>query len=489
MRSLRRPITGIVVALIGIGAVVAILDPYRAHVSVATPALLLLTVVVAANTAGGFVVGLGTALAGFVAFDFFFIPPYNTLNVGAAAGWVALLVYLVVSVVIARLMDRERRARQDARRREQDIRRFHELADRLVTERPLPELLTLVLDTLDQAFAPRWAAVLLPHDGRLVIEATVGQALTAEERQELAPVGGRLQSLGLVHPEHPIRTVALTASSRPVGLLALAADHLSDQDRPLLRAYASQAAQAIERSRLREQVLRSQVLEESERWRRALMAVVSHDLRTPLASMKAAVTTLRDDEGGRALGPHDRQELLALIDNQCDRLDRLVGNTLDMTRIDAGAFTLRRSPSTAADLIEAAVTAVGADVDIGSVEVQMDGDLGLVDVDEVLIVQALANVIENALRLSPPAAPVVVSARQGAGRLEMAVRDRGPGVPVAERDRIFQMFSQHQGGGRAGMGLAIAKTFVEAHGGTITVNNEEDGGACFVITLAIRQAD
>ncbi len=234
--------------------------------------------------------------------------------------------------------------------------------------------------------------------------------------------------------------------------------------------------------------MKTGVLEEVDRWRQALMGAVSHDLRTPLASIKASVSDLRDPHV--VLNDADAAELLELVDAQTDRLSRLVTNLLDMTRIQSGTLTLRRTQVTVLELLDAAIGGLAGSLGEVPVRRELPADLPMVEVDHVLVVEVLANLLDNAARHSPAEACVVVSARSGgSGAVEVAVSDRGPGVPVAERDRVFQMFNRVSGGGRAGLGLAIVKAFVEAHGQTIRVEDEVGGGARFVFSLpAVLQA-
>jgi two-component system sensor histidine kinase KdpD len=230
-------------------------------------------------------------------------------------------------------------------------------------------------------------------------------------------------------------------------------------------------------------VLRADLLEEVDRWQRALVGAVSHDLRTPLASVKAAVSALRRPD--LDLGPADRAELLALIEQQSDRLARLVTNLLDMTRIEAGSLELRRESTAVSDLVAEAVLALGTTPGPGSLDTELPGDLPLVDVDPLVMVQVLTNVIDNALAHSPAGSPVEVRAGVERGHVVVSVRDHGPGVPEAERDRIFQLFNRRAGAGRAGLGLTIAKTFTEAHGEEITLRSPPGGGARFEVTMPV----
>jgi len=483
-----------VVAVVGIAAVSAVMVPARHDLSVATSALVLVVPVVAGVAVGGLPAGLVAVGTGFLAYDLLFIPPYDTLSVGRAQNWVALAVYVVVMLVVARVVVFLQRARADARRQADATRRLYVLSDLLIGEKPAGELLAQVVGTVQEAFGPRWVTALLPTGApgggeALAVAATAGQPLTDDELAALAPVPGRTAS---VRPEgtgghESVVRVALTARGRPVGMLAMASGPLRPDEWELLQTYANHAALALERSQLREQAVRAELLEEVDRLRDAMMGAVSHDLRTPLASVKTAVTTLQ--RSGADLTPADRRELLDLIEEQSDTLDRLVDNLLDMTRIQSGTLELRRDITPVADVVDGALR-TSAVPNGPAVRVDLPADLPPVDVDQLLMERVLANLVENAARYSPEGQPVEITATvvdgDGDGdRVDLAVVDHGPGVPAADRERVFQMFNRVSGGGRAGLGLAIAKAFVEAHGEAVRVDDAPGGGARFVFTMPV----
>jgi two-component system sensor histidine kinase KdpD len=279
-------------------------------------------------------------------------------------------------------------------------------------------------------------------------------------------------------------SVALVVDERPVGMLVLQDVALEGQDQSLLGTFANQAALALDRSRLREQVLRTRVLEEVDRWRRALMGAASHDLRTPLAAVKTAVSSLRQADA--RLSAEDRADLLELIEQQSDRLARLVTNLLDMTRIESGALELRPTVMPLEELVDEALGNLGGLVGRDRVRVDAPADLPMLRIDHVLVSQVLANLLDNAERVSPMNGTIEISARveRPTGQcIEIAVADEGPGIPPGERPNVFEMFTQSGWGGGAGLGLAIAKAFVEAHGGAIWIDPDVDRGARIVFTV------
>jgi two-component system sensor histidine kinase KdpD len=473
----------------------ALMVPVRSHLSIATTGLVLVVPVVAGVVVGGYRAGLVSVTAGFLIYDYAFIPPYYTLSVGAAQNWVALAVYVVVMLLVAQVVAHLERARAEAQRRDTEARRVFELSELLVGDRPIGELLDTIVDAVWGIFEMAAVALLLPIGGRLTTLAAAGDPIPESELRMLDPDSRTPVRVGTTSgAPDKLRAVALSASGRPIGILAIRGMPASGTDRALLRTFANHAALAIERAQLRQQALRSEVLEETDRLRQALIGAVSHDLRTPLATMKVASSTLLDPEA--SLSPDDTAELHRLIDVQTDRLSRLVTSLLDMSRYQAGALQLDQAPWTVPELVDEAVLALKPTLGERKVEMALPADLPPVSVDHVLIAQVLVNLIDNAHRHAPPSTPITVSAERSDGRVAVAVSDRGPGVAAAEREAIFDSFVRFDTGGRAGLGLAIAKTFVEAHGQHIWVDDpapttagpdgpSSPGGARFVFTLPV----
>jgi two-component system sensor histidine kinase KdpD len=443
---------------------------------------------------GGLAPGVAAAIAGILLYDIFFLPPYGKLTIHEPANLLALVVYLVVVLIVAKVVDNFHSARDEARRREQDAGRLFELSQALIGDLTISQLLDHIAATVQTVFAPRWTALLLPAGAELAadegpelfIAARNGQELTAGEVDSLTASGGQIRSLGMSGgPASSRVAVALVASNRPVGLLVLQEVQFARQDRALLGTFANQAALAVERARLQDQALRTRLLEEVDRWRAAMMGAVSHDLRTPLASVKAAVSSLRQDS--TTMSESDRAELLELIELQSDRLARLVTNLLDMTRIESGALTIRPTLIPLDELVDESLAAVNGLVPRQRVHVEHSPDLPLLEIDHVLMGQVLANLLENAARLAPDESIIRINARPiggpGAPFIEISVADEGPGIEAEDRARVFEMFSHMSGGARAGLGLAIAKAFVEAHGGSIWIDPRVARGARVVFTV------
>jgi two-component system sensor histidine kinase KdpD len=460
----------------------AALLPLRSHISVSTTALVLVIPVVVGAVIGGFTAGAASVVAGFLIYDYDFIPPYKTLHVGAAQNWTALVVYVVVMLLVARIVDALERTRGEANRSHDVMRRVSEMSELLVGNQPVDELLKTIVATAQTVFNVPGVSLLELEAGRLVVVASAGEPLTAEELRQLDPHSGVPIRVGMAPGiANELRTVALSSSGGAIGILAMRGAPIEADDRAVLNTFANDAALALERAQLREQALRSELLEEADRFRRGLLGAVSHDLRTPLATIKVASSTLNNRAA--FLSDDDSRELHQLIEIESDRLTRLVTNLLDMTRIEAGVLTLDRAVTPVSDIVKDAITAMGATLAEQRLEVKVPDSLPDVDVDHVLIVQALVNLLDNAARHSPPHGVVTVRGERRGDDIVVSVADQGPGVPPADRETIFDRFTQLNTGGRAGLGLTIAKTFVEAHGEHVWYEEAPDGGARFVFSL------
>ncbi|MGK5632380.1 DUF4118 domain-containing protein [Streptomyces sp. URMC 123] len=423
----------------------------------ANDVLLFLFLTVVAALLGGLFPALASAAVGSLLLNYYFTPPTHTLTITDPKNIVALAIFIAVAVAVASVVDiAARRTHQAARlRAESEILSF--LAGSVLRgEDSLEELLERVRET----FAMESVALLerASDVDPWTCAAAAGDArpITRPEDADVdMPVGDRMA-------------------------LALSGRVLPAEDRRVLAAFAAQAAGVLDRQRLVGEAERARELDEGNRIRTALLAAVSHDLRTPLAGIKAAVTSLRSDDV--AWSEEDEAELLAAIEEGADRLDHLVGNLLDMSRLQTGTVTpLIRE----VDLDEVVPMALGG-VPEGSVLLDIPEALPMVAVDPGLLERSVANVVENAVKYSPEGKPVLVAASALGERVEVRVVDRGPGVPDGEKDRIFEPFQRYGDaprGAGVGLGLAVARGFAEAMGGTLTAEDTPGGGMTMVLTL------
>jgi two-component system sensor histidine kinase KdpD len=252
----------------------------------------------------------------------------------------------------------------------------------------------------------------------------------------------------------------------------------------LAEAFASQVALSLERAQLAEQAERAHVLVESERTRSLLLSSVSHDLRTPLSVITGATSSLLAD--GASLPARVGRELVETIAEEAQRLNRLVGNLLDMTRLESGAMPVRPDWHSLEEIVGSALGRLESRLPGRKVEVKLPPSLPLVRLDDVLVEQVIFNLVENALKYTPPDSPIEIVAAHDGQRLVVSVADRGPGLPPGQEDSVFQKFYRGRREGDpsgVGLGLSICRGIVEAHGGTITAGNREGGGAVFRIEL------
>jgi two-component system, OmpR family, sensor histidine kinase KdpD len=465
-----RVVVGYAVALGGTAAATAALLALRQDVSTTNVVLVFLVVVVAAAANGGLGPGATAAGLGFLAFDLLFLPPYGHVKVHDRQDYLSLAVYLLIALVTSVLVSTRERRQAQAERRERETRTLYELSSRLLVHDNLQATLEQVASTVRSLFALEGCAVLLVgEDGRQRPVAVDGEVGEDAARREL--------------------TVPLRTSGAPVGAIVLVAGEarplrLDEQEQRVLHAFANQAALAVERDRQQEERAQARALAETDRLRTALLNSVSHDLRTPLSSIKASASSLLDPTVD--WGPQQRREFLETIDQETDRLTRLVHNLLDMSRIEAGALDPRLVETALPD-VTGPVVRLARSKSSQPIEVDIPDDLPAVLVDPVRLDQVLTNLLDNARRYAG-GEPVTVQGRAANGRVELRVVDHGPGIPEAERERVFDQFYRLRRNGRTppdgtGMGLAISRGIVEALGGTIRVEDTPGGGATFVVSL------
>jgi two-component system, OmpR family, sensor histidine kinase KdpD len=478
-----RWLSGSLAAVVAIAVLAALMLPARAHLGPSTAGLILIIPVVVGVAIGGWSAGVLAVVAGFLCYDFFFIRPYGTMAVSSYRDWLTLGVYVVVMLIVARVVSALQQARGQARRREEDARHLLEVSDLLIGDKPLQELLSTVVSTVRLEFRLSSAALLLPLGEHLTVAAQAGDPLPEEVLSGGFLTGSLSTTLALAGLGG-LRALPLATAERPVGVLMLAGPPLSATDHQLLTTYANHAALAVERAQLRDQALQSRVLGEVDSWRRALLASVAHDLRTPLASIKAALSDLGDSEV--SLSESDRGELLATAEEETDRLTRMVKNLLDMYRIEAGMRRLVKVPTALRELIDEALAAMQGRLEDRPVSVEVDREL-MVSVDRALVVRVLVNLLENASRYTPNRTPVAIRARHHADRVELEVVDQGPGLSPERLATAFSPVPESRGESRSpepsGVGLVICKAFIEATGGRISARSGPHGGLQLDIVL------
>ena len=481
---MRKDLVGSVVGVASVLVLGFAMLPLRSHISVSTAALILVVPVVVGSAIGGIRAGVASVVAGFLVYDYGYIPPYKTLDVGTPQNWTALAVYVIVMLAVASVVASLDSSRIEAKRGNEAAHRLSELSEHLVGDRPVDDLLKTIVSAVHVVFEVPGVSMLVLDEGLLKVVACAGDPLSAEELARLGPHSGQPISIGTdTESSGELRTIALSASGHAVGILALRGLPTSKNDRAVLTTFANDAALALERAQLREQALRSKLLEEVDHFRQSLMGAVSHDLRTPLATIKVASSTLANRSA--SLTSDELRELYNLIEVESDRLTRLVSNLLDITRIEAGVFTVHPNPTSVRDLVREAVNAMKPTMGAHRVDSIVPASLPAVNVDSLLIGQVLINLLDNAIRHSPDDGVITVEARREMRQVILSVTDQGPGIEPSQRQAVFERFARLDTGGRAGLGLTIAKNFVEAHGQEIWYEDAPNHGARFVFTLPV----
>ncbi|MEU9932899.1 sensor histidine kinase KdpD [Streptomyces anulatus] len=451
-----RIIWGWLVGVVGPVLLAVVLRGMEDAPGLANDVLLFLFLTVAAALLGGLRPALASAAVGSMLLNYWFTPPTHTLTVQDPENLVAIVIFFAVAVAVSSVVDlAARRTHQAARlRAESEILSF--LAGSVLRGETA---LDALLDRVRETFAMESVALL-------------------ERSSDVEP----WTCAGSVGPA-PVTRPDDADVDMPVGdnmALALSGRVLPAEDRRVLGAFAAQAAVVLDRQRLVGEAEQARRLAEGNRIRTALLAAVSHDLRTPLAAIKAAVSSLRSDDV--AWSDEDEAELLEGIEDGADRLDHLVGNLLDMSRLQTGTVTpLIRE----IDLDEVVPMALGG-VPEGSVDLDIPETLPMVAVDPGLLERVVANIVENAVKYNPGQEPVAVAASALGGRVELRVVDRGRGVPDEAKERIFEPFQRYGDaprGAGVGLGLAVSRGFAEAMGGTLDAEDTPGGGLTMVLTL------
>ncbi|SCL22006.1 osmosensitive K+ channel signal transduction histidine kinase [Micromonospora nigra] len=465
--SRRRRQLGFALAGLGLPALTAILKALP-DLTLTNDILIFLAAVVGVALVGGLWPALVAALGGFLLLNWFFTPPYYTLTIAEKDNLLALGVFVGIAVAVSGVVDVAARRTREAARASADAQTLATVAGSVLRgQRPLPAL----LDRLRETFALRAVSVLeLAADA----EKRPGRAGDDTAWRVVASVG-----------DAPAGSPSAGETSVPVDdrlTIVLCGRRLEAADRRIVEAFAAQAAVALRQERLAEEAAAARPLAEADRMRTALLAAVSHDLRTPLASAKAAVSSLRSHDVD--FDPDDQAELLATADESLDRLGRLVANLLDMSRLQAGALGINATAIGLEDAVPRALDELGPDA--ANVTTDIPADLPAATADPGLLERVLVNLVANALRHSPPGQPPTITASAHSGQVELRVIDTGPGIPQDQWDHVFlpfQRLGDRDNSTGVGLGLALSRGLAEAMGGSITPETTPGGGLTMVLRL------
>jgi len=451
----------------------------RLPVNPTTVALTFLLVVLGVASRWGLTLATTTAVVATLAFNYYFLPPIHTFTVADPQNWIALLAFLVTAIVASRLSERARREAENAHRRRKEVERLYFLSQQLLATENVMELLNSIPQFVRDAFGLKAAAMYLPKR-REVYRTGLDHPELSEEQLESVSCRGEL----VVDEERQLCFVPLRIGVRPVGSLGLEGAVLS---RETLEAVGSLVAISIERAGAVETLTRNEASRESEKLRSALLDSVTHEFRTPLTAIKLSVTTLLSSD---PISPEARQEFLTVINEETDRLNRLVGEAAEMAQLDAQQVELRRESHPVRKVIEAALERAKQVLACREVKLQIPDGLPAVSVDLERIAEVLVQLLENAAKYAPAETPITITAEPAGKMVSISVSDRGPGIDDMEQSLIFEKFyrgrDQRYRIQGTGMGLAIAKAIVEAHGGTIGVTSQQGSGSVFYFTVPSR---
>ncbi|MEW6586203.1 MAG: sensor histidine kinase KdpD [Nitrospirota bacterium] len=478
---------GIVAACTGVAALMA---PHFNLVDLAM--VYLLGIMIAANRTGKGP-SLLAAFLSVASFDFFFVPPYYTFTVHQISYYVTFIVMFMVALVIGRLTLRVREQASAARLRERRTAALYNLSRELVHEREIKSLSAIAMKHIGEVFSSK-VVILLPDDkGNLTAPVTEEGTFTLDQR-ELSVAQWTFdhrQKAGLgtdTVPAAKALYLPLVTSSRTVGVLGILPDPSStllDQEQMhILESFTNQTAIAIERVLLAEEAQNALLKAETETLRNTLLSSVSHDLRTPLAAITGAASTLLQPD--IAFDKYHRKELLKTMYEEAEHLNEIIRNILDITRLESGAIVVRKEWQSIEEIVGAVLERFSQKLGDHPLSVDLQSDLPLVPFDALLIEQVLGNLLDNAVKYTPRETPLRLSAMLKGDNLLVELADRGPGIPPGEEGRIFEKFVRGSAAkGGIGLGLAICNAIITAHGGTIWAENRPGGGAAFRFTLPV----
>jgi two-component system sensor histidine kinase KdpD len=469
---------GIAVSL-AIVAGIAILYRQVLLVNQTTVALTLLLAILAVSAVWGMAVSVFMSVVAMLVFNYEFLPPIGTLTIADPQNWVALGAFLVTSIMGSQLSARIRRQADEAHSRRREIERLYKFSQKLLGEGNVIQLMNAIPNYIVESFEAGAAELFLPQKEKFY-RSGYGASHLDEEKMKTAFLRDELT----IEPQQSVCFVPVRLGVRAIGSMGISGARLSRQT---LDAVSSLVAIAIERARAVEQLSQTEAERQGERLKSALLDSVTHDFRTPLTSMKAAVTSLLGG-GCEQIAPQ-AHELLSIIDEECDRLNHLVEEAAEMARLEAGEIELTYAPTSVEEIIQGALALSKSSLGGREVQVKVAPDLPLVEADIGRAQDILVKLVDNANLYSPKEEPITITAEMSEDYVTISVADRGPGIDDLEQGMIFDKFyrgkDQRYLVRGTGMGLPIAKALVTAHKGTIGVTSQLGHGSVFSFSLPI----
>jgi len=444
------------------------------HVNPTTVALTFLVFVLIVSALWGLRYALFTAFVATAAFNYYFLPPIGTFTIAGTQNWIALLAFLTTAVIASQLSDRARKQTEEAISRRRELERLYSFSQQLLTSDNVLQLLNAIPHHVIESFDVSAAAVYLLEKGDIYRAGIEAPALDADQLKSIIARGEPMKD-----DERNLSFTPLKMSVRIVGAIGVA----GDLSRQTLDAMGSLIAISVERANAVETLTRSETTREGERLRSVILDSVTHEFRTPLTSIKASITSLMSNTG---LSADDRRELMTVINEESDRLNRLVGEAAEVAQLESHEFQLDLQTCRVIDLVEAAVEGVKQVVGKHPIEVRVPEDISA-RLDAERVKEVLVQLLENAAKYSPAESPIRITAEIRDTNLELSVADQGAGIDDMEQGLIFDKFyrgkNQRFRVQGTGMGLAIVKAIVDAHGGTIGVTSQLGCGSVFHIVL------
>ena len=444
------------------------------HVNPTTVALTFLVAVLIVSARWGLRFSLFLAVIATAAFNYFFLPPVGTFTIADTQNWIALVAFLATAIIASQLSERARRQTEEAVQRRREVDRLYQFSQELLTSENILELLNSLPQLVVSTFGVSAAALYLPGKGDIYRSGPETRDLDSEHLKSVIARGEPT-----FDSERRLSFTPLKLGVRIVGTIGVA----GDLSRETLDAIGSLIAIAIERVTAVEKLAKTEASRESEKLRTAILDSVTHEFRTPLTAIKASITSLMSNIN---LGADDRQELMTVIDEESDRLNRLVGEAAEVSELESHELQLELEPHRIKELAQIAVTELKQVLGRHAIELNIADD-AVARVDAKRITEVLVQLLENAAKYSPPESMIRVTSELRDGKLEVSVADQGVGIDDMEQALIFDKFyrgkSERYRVQGTGMGLAIAKAIIEAHGGTIRVTSQTGSGSVFSFTI------
>jgi two-component system, OmpR family, sensor histidine kinase KdpD len=534
----KRYLVDSVLGIVGTFLVTGILYFFQLYPRIPNISLLYLLVILTLASTRGLYAAIFASIIAFLSFDYFLVPPYYTFTIAKFDEWLALFVFLVTAIITSQLASALRRRAEQARLREHETRILYELVRATTSEESLQQQLTIIARSVVDVFSSwgvRDCEILLPDaKGKLIVQGSAKRpldqvVLTADEESTALWVMAQAQTVELhdvalasqssieYAPRAIVRSTAqknavrrfirmipLEVGKKVQGVLCLFMEdnprlhtlernlgvegERSNPQSAFFWTFVEQATSMIERARLRQESLQVEVLQRTDTLRAALLSSISHDLRTPLASIKASASSLLQEDV--QWSEEERRSFALAIEHEADRLNRLVANLLDMSRIEGGALKPEKEWYPIDELMHDVLGHMQSLLLDREVQTDIPEDLPPVQLDYLEIEQVLTNLIENAVYYTPSDSPIDVSAHIEEDQMVISVADRGPGIPSSDLEHVFDKFYRVSGrtserSTGSGLGLAVSKGLIEAHGGHIWAENREGGGAVFRFTLPL----